>query len=162
MAERDASFWGNNSYLHPPLTDDLLSLAEDLLGVQLPIEYVDLLRIQNGGYTAKFGFPMSVRTSWAEDHVPLESLNGIVLGGLMRSALNLLDNTYLCKEWGVPPKQVLLSGEGHFWITLDYRNGGTPSVAWIDVEVEEELQLAPTFAEFIDKLVPASNFQLDE
>lgn len=49
---------------------------------------------------------------------------------------------------GLPPKQVLLSGDGHYWITLGYRRGEVPSVAWIDVEFGEDIQVAPTFAEF--------------
>ena len=45
--------------------------------VKLPAEYVALLRIQNGGYTNDFGFPMK-GTRWGESHVPLHSLAGIV------------------------------------------------------------------------------------
>ena len=80
----------------------------------------------------------------------------------MRSAQNLLDNAYLCMEWGLPPNQVLIAGDGHWWISLDYRIGPVPSVAWIDVECEEEQQLAPTFGEFIDKLVPESVYAIED
>lgn len=162
MAERDESFWGLNSYNHPPLTDEVLALAEGSLGVKLPAEYVELLRIQNGGYTAGFAFPTSVKTTWADDHVPLEDLNGIVAGVDVSSAMNLMDNEYMCEEWKLPPMQVLISGDGHTWISLDYRKGVIPSVAWIDVECDEELQLASTFAEFIEKLVPASVFEPED
>ena len=162
VAKRDESFWGGNTYNHPPLTDEMLSHAENALGFKLPTEYVDLLRIQNGGQTAGFAFPTSVKTTWADDHVPLEGLNGIVVGDLIDSAQNLLDNEYMCKEWGLPPKQVLISGDGHTWISLDYRTGPVPSVAWIDVECDEELQLALTFAEFMEKLVPESVFDIED
>jgi len=46
------AFWKSNYYKHPPLTDDLVSVAEKQLGVKLPAEYLALLRVQNGGYTA--------------------------------------------------------------------------------------------------------------
>lgn len=80
----------------------------------------------------------------------------------MPTALNLVDNDYMCEEWGLPPKQVLIAGDGHWWISLDHRKGPTPSVAWIDVEGEEELLLAATFAEVIDKQVPASDFDVEQ
>jgi hypothetical protein len=133
MAVRDESFWGDNSYKHPPLTEELLALAEETLGVTLPLEYVELLRIQNGGFTAGFAFPTSVKTTWADDHVPLDELCGIVAGDDTDSAQNLMDNAYMCEEWHLPPRQVLIAGDGHWWISLDYRRGPTPSVAWIDV-----------------------------
>lgn len=37
-------------YLQPPLTDEAVASAEKELGLQLPIEYLNLLRKQNGGY----------------------------------------------------------------------------------------------------------------
>jgi len=64
-------FWGSNYYDHPPLTDEMVAVAESRLGVKLPAEYIALLRHQNGGYTQGFAYPMRQRTTWAEDHVPL-------------------------------------------------------------------------------------------
>src|SRR5690349_15951067 len=130
MAIQTDQFWGSNYYNHPPLTDEMVEVAERQLGVKLPAEYLALLRIQNGGYTQRFGFPMRQRTAWAEDHVPLTDLAGIVTDPEHRTALNILDTPYLTQEWDLPPRQVLLSGEGHWWITLDYRNGDVPSVTW--------------------------------
>jgi hypothetical protein len=152
------AFWGANHYNHPPLTDDMVAQAEARLGVRLPQALIDLLRVQNGGYTQGFAHPMQQKTTWAEDHVPLDDLAGIVLDPQHETAQNLLDTGYLTQEWGLPPHQVLLSGDGHYWITLDYRNGPDPSVAWIDVECGEDLQVAGSFAEFLAGLVPASDY----
>jgi hypothetical protein len=66
----------------------------------------------------------------------------------------------MTKEWGLPPKQVLLSCEGHFWITLDYRNGRMPSIAWIDVECGEDIQIAASFEVFLSGLVPDSIYNV--
>ena len=52
------AFWGANSYNHPPLTDEMVAQAEARLGVRLPPELIELLRIQNGGYTLAFAHPM--------------------------------------------------------------------------------------------------------
>jgi hypothetical protein len=152
------TFWGSNYYKHPPLTDDAIAFAERALGVSLPAEFVTLLRAQNGGYTRGFAHPMGRRTSWADDHVPLNDLAGIVTDPSHRTALNLLDTEYLTAEWNLPPKQVLLSGDGHWWLTLDYRNGPTPSVAWIDVDSGEDIQVSESFASFLRALIPSSTY----
>jgi len=106
-------FWGSNHYNHPPLTDEMVETAERVLGVKLPRSLIALLRVQNGGYTAGFAHPMSCRTTWAEDHVPLEDLAGIVLDADHHTAQNLMHTGYMTEEWGLPEKQVLLSGDGH-------------------------------------------------
>jgi hypothetical protein len=151
-------FWRSNYYKHPPLTDEMVEVAERQLRVKLPGEYIALLRIQNGGYTHGFGFPMTRRTAWAKDHVPLNDLAGIVTDPRIRTAQNILDTEYMTEEWGLPARQALLSGDGHWWITLDYRKGDVPSVAWIDVESGEDIQVAPTFAAFLEGLRSISEF----
>lgn len=155
-----ANFWDENYYKHPPLTDEMIALAERELNVKLPAEYIALLRIQNGGYTLGFGHPMSNPTTWAEDHVPLNELAGIdpdIENEKMMQ--NVLWTAYMTAEWDLPPRQVLLAGDGHWWITLDYRNGDTPTVAWIDVDCNEDFQIAPSFASFLAGLRPKSEFK---
>jgi hypothetical protein len=153
------AFWGDNYYAHPPLTDDMLAQAEAALGVKLPGELVDLLRIQNGGYTLGFAHPMSKPTAWAKDHVPFDELAGIVTDPDISTVQNLLLSEYMTKEWGLPPRQVLLAGGGHYWITLDYRHSAIPSVAWIDVESDEDMQVAASFGSFLSGLVPSDSFE---
>jgi hypothetical protein len=152
------NFWRSNYYNHPPLTDEMVSVAEKQLAVKLPREYIALLRIQNGGYTHRFGFPMTQRTTWADNHVPLNDMTGIVTDPSIRTAQNILKTAYMTEEWGLPPRQALLTGDGHWWITLDYRNGDIPSVAWVDVECGEDVQVAASFAAFLDGLRPISEF----
>ena len=152
-----SNFWGTNYYEHPVLTDDAVVAAQAMLGVRLPLELLALLRVQNGGYTQGFAHPMTRPTTWAKDHVPLEDLAGI-LAPEHPSPMNLVRTLEMTIEWGLPPNQVLLSGDGHYWITLDYRNGPEPSVAWIDVECSEDFQIAPSFSAFLEGLVPASSF----
>jgi hypothetical protein len=100
-------------------------------------------------------FPTAEPTSWAPDHVPFDSLMGI---GTADRTLSLLDTPYLVEEWGLPSPVVLLTGDGHTWIALDYRVGGEPSVVWLDADDQSELQLAPDFRKFLDGLVPAASF----
>ncbi|NYZ63430.1 SMI1/KNR4 family protein [Luteimonas deserti] len=154
-----ASFWAENYYNHPRLTDEMVAVAESRLEVRLPTEFLALLQRQNGGYTAGFAHPMAQPTSWAKGHVPLHDLFGIVTEPEHETAQNLLSTEYMTQEWGLPPKQVLLSGDGHYWITLDYRAGDSPSVAWIDAECDEDMQIAPSFAAFLAGLVPDTTYE---
>jgi hypothetical protein len=74
-------------------------------------------------------------------HVPFESMMGIGTADM-----SILDSPELDLEWDMPSEPVLLTGDGHCWIALDYRRSGPagePSVVWFDNEVGEDLELAP-------------------
>ena len=157
MALDKLNFWDSNYYNHPALTAEMITKAEDLLGVKLPSELIELLTIQNGGYTKGFAYPMSHPTSWAENHVPLAELFGIV-DESFDTAQNILLTAYMTEEWGLPEKQVLLCGDGHWWITLDYRKREVPIVSWIDTEVGQDIQIANCFKAFLDGLVSDETF----
>jgi hypothetical protein len=131
-----------------------------VLGVPLPSALLDLLRVQNGGVVADGhdAFPTSQPTSWSHDHVPFDALMGI---GRRERTMSLLDTPYLVKEWGLPSQIVLLSGDGHCWIGLDYRGcgpDGDPSVTWFDAELDTELPLAGDFRTFVEKLTAGRAF----
>ncbi|MEU3645609.1 SMI1/KNR4 family protein [Lentzea sp. NPDC034063] len=153
-------FWSDSPYgVQQPLTDEAVRDAEKLLGVRLPEALLDLLRVQNGGVVVdeRSAFP-SEPNSWAQDHAPFDSLMGI---GVAERTTSLLDTPYLVEEWGLPSPVVLLTGDGHWWIALDYRAcgpAGEPSVVWLDADGESELALAPDFRSFLAGLVPAESF----
>lgn len=105
---------------------------------------------------------MTRPTIWAEDHVPLGDLFGIVIDPEHSTALNILKTEYMTREWGLPPRQALLTGDGHWWITLDYRSGDAPSVAWLAVDHGQDIQIALSFAKFLDGLLPESVFDDDD
>ena len=150
-------FWGTDYYKNPTLKNEMVKEAQQSLGVTLPTALVELLQVQNGGYTRGFVFRTTRRTSWAEDHVALNELFGIGSTDGPTGGHNLLDTGYMSDEWGLPPKQVLLAGDGHWWITLDYRGGSAPSVSWIDTETGDDFQLAASFDEFIAGLLPTDS-----
>jgi SMI1/KNR4 family protein SUKH-1 len=152
-------FWDTRSdYLvQEPLTDEALRAVEERFGVRLPEAYVALLRIQNGGVVSDRcnAFPTTEQTGWAPDHVGLHELMGIgrPLESITDAASSLDD-----EAWGHDANAVLLTGDGHWYIALDYRAGEEPSVLWLDIELGEEVQLAPTFEAFVEGLVPAEQF----
>jgi hypothetical protein len=85
---RAGEFWSFNYYEHPPLTDVALARAERILGVRLPMALVELLRVQNGGYTKGFVHPMKEPTTWSKDHVPLHDLAGVIVDPNHSSPMN--------------------------------------------------------------------------
>lgn len=154
--DRPHPFWDTDDDhgVQPPLTDEAITEAERLLNVTLPASLLDLLRERNGGLVAsgRDAFPTSRPTSWAPDHVPFDFVMGI---GRRDQALSLLESPYLVEEWGLPKDVVLVSGDGHYWIGLDYRacgRHGEPSVAWFDADDDSELTLAPDFRSFVEGL----------
>lgn len=148
----------------PPLTDEMVAAAERELGVVLPLAYVELMRSCNGGYTRSAALPTTVPTTWAPDHVQVRSLNGIpaVTGGdALGVGDGILMSAYMTAEWGLPEGLVLLDGEGHFWIALDYRRSGPagpPSVVWIDADEPEDIPIAESFEALLAGLVPEDTF----
>jgi hypothetical protein len=154
MSSPTDTFWGSEYHpKNPKLTDAMIADAQEVLGVQLPDALIALLRVQNGGSTRGFIFPTKCRTSWSEDHVPFDELFGIGRKRDSATGNSILDSTYIAEGLSLPPKQVVLAGDGHWWITLDYRRGNTPSVSWIDVEVGEDVPLAASFDEFLAGLL---------
>ena len=152
-------FWDTSHIYNPALTDEVLRLGEKSLGVKLPVELLDLLRIQNGGYTKGFVFPTSVPTSWAANHIPFDELGGINPQAEPGALFCLTKSTYVAGEFELPVGQIILGGDGHYFVTLDYRDSDVPSVAWIDTECGQDIQLADTFHEFLSKLVSVDEFE---
>ncbi len=133
-----------------PLSDEAVKIAEETLNIKLPISYINILKQQNGGYIKFNAHPTDVPTSWADNHVNVDHLFGIGLG----KEKGILDSEYLIKEWGLPKNVVILAGDGHSWIALDYRKRkAEPSVIYIDVEENQVIRLAKSFEEFINGLV---------
>jgi hypothetical protein len=162
--EIKAAFWDEavDVEVQAPLTEAMVARAEATLGVRLPDAYLALLRIQNGGYTtdAFQAHPAPEPTSWAHDHVPFDSMFGIGPNGE-----GVLQSPALLREWGMPDGLVLLTGDGHWWIALDYRRSGPagpPSVVWFDNEVGEDIQLARDFKTFVEGLRSQEEFDREE
>ncbi|MFI6996726.1 SMI1/KNR4 family protein [Nocardia sp. NPDC050175] len=157
-----ASFWDDSGYgVLGSLTDEAIRAAEEQLGVALPGSLVRLLRVQNGGAVAKRwnALPVSAPTLGFDPYVPLDEVMGI---GRADGRTTVLDTPYLVEEWGLPAPIVLLDGDGHYWVGLDYRVGGPqgePSVALFDADRETSVVLAPDFETFLQGLTSAEAFE---
>lgn len=142
-------FWQKNReyYKLEPLTKGLVKEAERKLNSKLPQTYINLLKEQNGGYINFDSYPTEVPTSWADDHIHIDHIFGIGEGK------GILESAYLIKEWGLPNNVVFISGDGHSWVALDYRNTKEePPVIFIDVDDEQIIELASNFDSFLNGL----------
>lgn len=134
-------------YKLAPLTKKAIQEAEKLLNVKLPQKFIDILMQQNGGYLIYDTYPTMEPTSWDDNSINIDHIMGIGEDN------GILDTFELIEEWGLPSNIVLLSGSGHTWVVLDYRNvEENPPVVYIDLEINQELILAPSFREFLEIL----------
>ncbi|MGE7168841.1 SMI1/KNR4 family protein [Bacillus altitudinis] len=133
-----------------------IAKAEKKLGITLPDTYKKLILEQNGGYTIHNAFPTTHSNSWAEDHIQFNHLLGIA------EDEGIMDSAYLIKEWELPEGLVLINGDGHTWVAMDYRKTKeNPAIHYFDVEMEEDFKLADSFDEFIEGLYTAE-YSVDE
>ncbi|GLJ04032.1 SMI1/KNR4 family protein [Bacillus sp. YKCMOAS1] len=153
------SFWEIDEegyYTLKKISKAEISKAEKKLGVTLPDTYKKLIFEQNGGYTVHNAFPTTHSNSWAEDHIQFNHLLGIA------EDEGIMDSAYLIKEWELPEGLVLINGDGHTWVAMDYRKTKeNPAIHYFDVEMEEDFKLADSFDEFIEGLYTAE-YTVDE
>ncbi|MED3648801.1 SMI1/KNR4 family protein [Halalkalibacterium halodurans] len=129
------------------VSDSKVEEAEKELNVDLPNAYVDLIKQQNGGVIKKNAFKVEFPNVWDEDLIYVNFIYGIGRNE------GILDTKHLTKEWGLPDDLVLLSGDGHTWVALDYSDKGKePPVIYYDTDEGVKHVLADTFSDFINGL----------
>lgn len=118
--------------------------VEKDLKVKLPEYFIGLLEKQNGGYINFDAHPASLPTEWADDHIKVDYIYGIAPNE------GILQSSYLISEWGLPKKLIIISGDGHWWIALDYRNcNEEPPVIHIESDGGLTIELANNFDSFL-------------
>ena len=145
------SIWeaSNDEYVLQPLKDEIVKKAEELFNVTLPSSYIAILKQQNGGQPICNAHPSPVPTVWGETFVIVEHIKGI------GTKNGILENDYFIKEWELPQGLILFNGDGHTWLAFDYRNTTSePPIVYVDVDVEQPIQIADSFEEFLKNLYP--------
>lgn len=138
------SYWDAPSYLpyiQPDLTDEIIKYAENKLGVSLPKQYIEQLKIQNGGYIR-----------YKLTGLPHDTTYGI--GPYFPTITDLDWSDYLdyvsFKLDGLVP----FDGDGHWFLCFDYRkNAIEPQITYIDTENDTEQIAAHSFSDYLSKLV---------
>lgn len=142
-----------------PATDEEITLAESKLGVALPTDFTDLMKISNGGYVNydKRAFPVDFAVESGDVFIEVEEIMGIDKDGMLLSE-------YLAEEWGLPRNIVLFSGSGHAWIGFNYDGRDIPNIIYVEPDDGDGNNLhviAETFTEFISKLDDPENYMED-
>ncbi|MCY8513488.1 SMI1/KNR4 family protein [Bacillus atrophaeus] len=145
-----SEIWENSEYDPFKLKDiseDEIKNVEQELNLTLPEQYKKLIIQQNGGLINFNAFPTDQETSWADDHIEVDHIRGI------GKDLGILESEYLIKEWGLPQRLLLIQGDGHNWVALDYRlTNENPPVHYFDLELNNDFKIADSFDEFLSKL----------
>jgi len=129
----------------PALTDDVLIEVEGRLGVKLPDDYLEAIRIQNGGYVEQRDLP--IIWNGQDDIALVDSIAGV---GRHKG---LIESKALLTEWGVEDERLIaFAGDGHFFLVFDYREGTAPKIAYIDTDTEEIDVLFDSFSQFSETL----------
>ena len=144
MKATSKTIWGVPAYLpylQPKLTEKRILSAEKKLGFRLPKAFLDLLKVQNGGYI-RFSLPDS----------PHRMICGIGpnFPSLLRTNLDEVQEYVSFPLKGLIP----FDGDGHWHLCLDYRkNPKSPSVTYIDIECDNQKTIAKSFADYLKLLV---------
>ena len=129
-----------------PVTLEDIEKVENLLSIHLPASYKEIILEQNGGTIAVNAYPSPRKTVWG-DFVKVEAIRGI------GEKNGILESDYFINEWDLPKDLLLLDGDGHSWIGLDYRQkNANPPVVYIDTQRDQLFELAPNFDVFLSGL----------
>lgn len=155
-------FEEDDYYTGPQLGAPMVQRAEYLLGVRLPLTYIDLLYRRNGGVPRNRCCPTEFGTTWAPDHIQISAIRGI--GGEWGIETNSgLGSADMIAEWGYPDVGVVICdmpSAGHDAVMLDYSGSGPqgePVVVYID-EDRIPRRIADSFREFLELLVKCDRF----
>jgi len=144
---------------NPPVNDETRMQVEQLLGVDLPDAYVGLMRERNGGYLEEQlihyqgDIPPDMDYYVGERYIPIGMIAGI--NPKPEASGSVTQTPLMIREWRLPEGLVLLDGDGHTWIALDYRQAKTnPPVVFLVSEIGQHITIAGNFADLLDKMVP--------
>ena len=143
-------FWEkeDNEDSNEPLTDQEIQNTVNDLGYTLPTLYIQLMKIQNGGYPQNTLIQLDSEkpTNYSiSEFIGLDSIEA--------------ESEYMRNEWGYPDIGLYICNcpsAGHHLVALDYTDcgpEGEPTVVHIDQEKDfKKTMLAANFEQFIDKL----------
>lgn len=161
----------------PPAQEEDIREAEEVLSVILPDSYKRFVKKTNGVYlSARYPileFTEELSTFLSNDFVPVFDILGVnklehrhnnfELNELIEEwgvegekvcTDSIIETEYLSNEWNLPKSLVLLSGDGHTWIALDYRQvEKDPPVIFIESENCHWCKIADNFEQFLCRLV---------
>lgn len=172
-------FWDDDElaleeYVDDTPSDLLIASIENELGYTLPASYIALMKQHNGGVPYATCFPLPEHTNkttaadteaeYESDYPDYIEITGFLSIGRKKenSLCGLAGNKLFKDSWHYPDYGVYICdcpSAGFDLILLDYRAcgaDGEPSVAYVNIEENRIIQLAPDFATFVQGLVEES------
>ena len=140
--------------INPNVNEELVERTQEILGHQLPASYIKLMTQKNGGYldgrVIKLPeiIPQALSYYSDEGYLSIGKIAGInpIPWGLGSISYSLR----MIEEWDLPQDLVLLDGDGHTWVALDYRSKKVePSVIFIESKGNSCIILAEKFEDFV-------------
>jgi len=145
------NFWSKkpkNNRVEYPINDEIIRRAENILDVQFPSTFIQLMKEQNGG---EVNFPY-----YTEYKDALPSIEPI---HFEKDDLSILSSKELLEEAELPQGLIVLWTDFHEWLVLDYRKEKEhPTVVNIvenylsDKEEWEFHKIADSFDDFLNQL----------
>jgi len=136
-----------SSYTLSRLTNEDINLAEKHFNVKLPKAYINLLKQKNGGELHYNALPISLDRWENDNHIIIEHLLGI------KENDGIMETDYYVKEWEIKRRNIiLLSGDGHEWLALDYDKTEDPQVIFIQTDNERIIEIYSSFDEMLENL----------
>lgn len=152
MSYANSSIWSLPAFLpalQPDLTDDAIADIETRFGIVLPAALIAVLREQNGGY---------LRCTLADS-------GNRMIWGIGPRAQSIGDNYwwrlldepeawYPADGWlpEEPRRLVPFDSDGHWYLCLDYRDGGEPHITCFDLDEQAEQSVAADMAAYLAML----------
>lgn len=160
--------WSSDfSVPNPEVTDSLIEKVESTLDIKLPDSYIELMREKNGAYLeeqlieVKCNIPEKLQYYVDNNYVSMGSISGIGLNENNTGCI--LSTKYMTNEWDLPERLVLLDGDGHTWVALDYRvREFDPPIIFIETDNYSHVEIAKNFSDLINKMVPYESIYDDE
>ena len=156
-------FWDDDElalaeYVDEKPSDTLIASIENELGYKLPDSYIAMMKQHNGGvpYATCYVLPEG-----ADDEADYIEITGFLSIGRKKenSLCGLAGNKLFKDGWHYPDYGVYICdcpSAGFDLILLDYRAcgpDGEPSVAYVNIEDNQIITLAPDFTTFVQNLV---------
>lgn len=149
--------WANivsDFYKLENLTDKDIEFAEKCFSIKIPKKYIELLKIQNGGFINFNALDVRGKFYEGNNYIYIDHLLGV------KQNEGILQTDYLKNEWDIKKENiVIISGNGHSWIALDYNMtvDNEPSVIYIDTNEETKItKIFNNFGEMLQNLCTES------
>ncbi len=131
---------------------EMIEIFENKYGVKLPDEYIKYAGT-NESWVVKLP-PCdtdSTKLYFGEGFYQISEFSGLD----PYKYRSIFDSASLVEEWELPENLVLIDGDGHTWLALDYRSSDKdPKVIVIESDESNSLIVANNFKEFVQLFLP--------